>query len=176
MSPVISSNGLSIPPEDLEIHIRGTESSIVNPLRRSEGDLVRRANSAVANSEEPLIAHRKFSSGRALPSGDIILQADSIDDVEQLTRRPVWCAAFGENASIKRRTFGVVMHGVDTSKINPSRKSEARARLLADNAGMIFTTKDQSSADSSVGSPVIVEFDYQCRRLEHLILYLLRAY
>jgi len=43
-------------------------------------------------------------------------------------------------------------------------------------AGMIFTTKDQSSADSSVGSPVIVEFDYQCRRLEHLILYLLRAY
>jgi hypothetical protein len=85
MSPVISSNGPSIPPEDLEIHIRGTKSSIVNPLRRSEGDLVRRANSAIANSEEPLIiiAHRKFSSGRVLPSGDIhihvILQADSID-------------------------------------------------------------------------------------------------
>jgi hypothetical protein len=60
-----------------------------------------------------MITHRKVSAGRVLPSRDILLQADSLKDVERLTRSSAWIRAFGADAVIKKQTYGVIMHGVD---------------------------------------------------------------
>ncbi|ODM16198.1 hypothetical protein SI65_08197 [Aspergillus cristatus] len=100
---------------DLEIHIRSTDRQIVDPLRhQKEARVVERANHAIRESNNNIIAHRSVSTGRILPSGDIILRAESLEDVEQLARAAKdWCCAFGDNATIKRRTYRVVMNGVN---------------------------------------------------------------
>jgi len=82
--------------------VRGTTDSVVNPLRRDEKRLVDRANQAILQSEIQAITQRQLSSGRILPSGDILLQADNLEDVEQLTRHAEWVKAFGEEATIKK--------------------------------------------------------------------------
>ncbi|KAJ5457034.1 hypothetical protein N7530_012308 [Penicillium desertorum] len=68
--------------EDLQIVIT-TEPSLVNPLRRDADDLVRRVNRSIVSSD------------RVLPSGDILLQVDSLQDVHLLHQREVWCKVFG---------------------------------------------------------------------------------
>ena len=89
--------------EDLEIHIRGTDHQIIDPLRhQKEARVVERANRAIKESDNAIIAHRKVSTGRILPSGDIILRAEGLEDVEQLARAAKdWCLTFGDKATIK---------------------------------------------------------------------------
>jgi hypothetical protein len=155
-------------PKDLEIHLRGTNTTIVDPLRGQEAKVIQRANQAIKDTSDPSIQHRKFSSGRVLPSGDILLQADGVEDVDQLIRKPQWSKSFGENTIIKKRTWGVIMYGVDCSKINPDRKAEAKAQLSADNAGRLSTTPANieyvgwllgSKAKDLQSSMLVVEFD-----------------
>ena len=68
---------------DLEIHIRSTDRQIIDPLRhQKEARVVERANRAIKESNNSIIAHRSVSTGRILPSGDIILRAESLEDVE----------------------------------------------------------------------------------------------
>jgi len=127
--------------EDLEIHLRGTNPVVVDPLRKGqEAKVIQRANQAIKDTADPAIQHRKFSSGRVLPSGDVLLQADSVEDMAQLIKMPLWCRAFGEQTFIKKRTFGVIMYGVECDKINPHQKTEAKAQLGADNAGRLSHT------------------------------------
>jgi hypothetical protein len=142
-SNVLSSNSnSSLPaafsPADLQIHIRGTTASVVNPLRRHEAEVVKRANMAINDLKDRVIAHRKIASGRILPSGDVILEADSPQDVEELVRKPEWCQTFGEHATIRKRTYGVIMHDVSTSRVSLERREEVeetRTQLRAENAG-----------------------------------------
>ena len=55
---------------DLEIHIRGTDHQIIDPLRhQKEARVVERANRAIKESNNSIIAHRSVSTGRILPSG-----------------------------------------------------------------------------------------------------------
>jgi hypothetical protein len=83
---------------------------VVNPFRRSEERLFQHANQA--QSLDTTISHRKLSSGRVLPSGD----------VDKLVRKLDLAQAFGETTAIKKRTFGVIMHVVDCSRIDPSKR------------------------------------------------------
>jgi hypothetical protein len=76
--------------EELELHVRKTTASVVNPLRRNHQTLVNRINASITESGEKLITHRKMATGRVLPSGDVVLTADNIEDVERLTRSPMW--------------------------------------------------------------------------------------
>ena len=121
--------------EDLEIHIRGTDHQIIDPLRhQKEARVVERANRAIKESDNAIIAHRKVSTGRILPSGDIILRAEGLEDVEQLARAAKdWCLTFGDKATIKRRTYRVVMNGVNC-QLN---LAAAPARIKADNLGRL---------------------------------------
>ena len=120
---------------DLEIHIRNTDRQIVDPLRhQKEARVVERANRAIKESNNNIIAHRSVSTGRILPSGDIILRAESLEDVEQLARAAKdWCLAFGDNATIRRRTYRVVMNGVNCQLD----LAAAPARIKADNLGRL---------------------------------------
>lgn len=120
---------------DLEIHIRGTDHQIIDPLRhQKEARVVERANRAIKESNNAIIAHRSVSTGRILPSGDIILRAESLEDVEQLARAAKdWCLAFGDNATIKRRSYRVVMNGVNCQLD----LAAAPARIKADNLGRL---------------------------------------
>ncbi|ODM14239.1 hypothetical protein SI65_04177 [Aspergillus cristatus] len=120
---------------DLEIHIRSTDRQIIDPLRhQKEARVVERANRAIKESNNSIIAHRSVSTGRILPSGDIILRAESLEDVEQLVRAAKdWCLAFGDSATIKRRTYCVVMNGVNCQLD----LAAAPARIKADNLGRL---------------------------------------
>ena len=120
---------------DLEIHIRGTDHQIVDPLRhQKEARVVERANRAIKESNNAIIAHRSVSTGRILPSGDVILRAESLEDVEQLARAAKdWCPTFGDNATIKRRTYCVVMNGVNC-RLD---LAAAPAHIKADNLGRL---------------------------------------
>jgi hypothetical protein len=155
-------------PKDLEIHLRGTHATIVDPLRGQEARLIQRANQAIKDTTDPTIQQRKFSSGRVLPSGDILLQADSVEDVDHLIRKSQWCKSFGDSTFIKKRTWGVIMYGVDCNKINPDRKAETKAQLSADNAGRLSNTPANieyvgwllgSKAKDLQSSMLVVEFD-----------------
>jgi hypothetical protein len=86
---------------------------VVNPFRRSEERLFQHANQAISQSLDTMISHWKLSFGRVLPSGD----------VDKLVRKLDLAQAFGENTAIKKRTFGVIMHVVDCSRIDPSKEA-----------------------------------------------------
>ena len=58
-----------------------------------------------------------MSYGQVLPSGDVILGVNSLEDAEQLTRASDWVKVFGEKARLRKQTYGVVMHGVDVAFI-----------------------------------------------------------
>lgn len=121
--------------EDLEIHIQGTDHQIIDPMRhQKEARVVERANRAIKESNNAIIAHRSVSTGRILPSGDIILRTEGLEDVEQLARAAKdWCLSFGDKATIKRRTYRVVMNGVNC-QLN---LAAAPARIKADNLGRL---------------------------------------
>jgi hypothetical protein len=120
--------------EDLEIYLERTDPDVVNPLRRHLDQVIGKANQAIQSTQDPTIAHRRFVAARILPSGDTALLANSVGDVDQLTRKSDWIRAFGEHARIRIRTWGVVVRGVDTT-IDP-RKPHFTTTLRSDNAAV----------------------------------------
>ena len=71
--------------EDLEIYLERTDANIINPIRRSPDKVVNAANLAIQSTQDTTIAHRHLLAARVLASGDIILLAAMVDDVDQLT-------------------------------------------------------------------------------------------
>ncbi|KAJ5559509.1 hypothetical protein N7513_001908 [Penicillium frequentans] len=125
--------------EDLQLLVRGTARTLVDPLRRDEAELVRRINKAIKTDVRDLELPDErgpVSSGRVLPSGDVLLQVDSLDQVRQLTQPAAqkdsnWCHAFGENAALKRHAYAVLARGV-SCRFDPYGPG-ARARIIAEN-------------------------------------------
>lgn len=155
--------------EDLEIHIRGTDHQITDPLRhQKEAKVVERANRAIKESNNARIAHRSVSTGRILPSGDIVLRAEGLEDVEQLARAAKdWCLTFGDNATIKRRTYRVVMNGVNCQldlAVAPSLiKADNLGRLASAPTAITYTGwllgRRHIAEHKPETSKLIVEFD-----------------
>lgn len=106
--------------EDLQLFVCGTARTLVDPLRRDEAELVRRVNKVIrADIKDLELPDERgpVSSGRVLPSGDVLLQVDSLDQVRQLTQAAAqedsnWCHALGENAALKRHAYAVLARGV----------------------------------------------------------------
>ncbi|KAL3475739.1 hypothetical protein BJX99DRAFT_259176 [Aspergillus californicus] len=132
-----------VPREELEIITRSIDQVVVDPLRRGPAKLIDRANQALREFSNRKISHRAFSTGRILPSGDILLQTDSLEDVVQLSRTTSWCTTFGETAGLRQRTYQVVMEGVDTSmgleNLPAQIKANNRRRLAATHTQTIWT-------------------------------------
>ncbi|EED12569.1 conserved hypothetical protein [Talaromyces stipitatus ATCC 10500] len=110
--------------EDLEVYLEHTDPNILNPIRRFPDKVVEK--------QDTTIAHRRIAAARILPSGDIILLLGTVDDVDQLTRKKDWIRAFGNEACIRKRTWGVVVHGVNTN-INP-KQPQFITTLTSENA------------------------------------------
>ncbi|KAJ5547522.1 hypothetical protein N7513_004756 [Penicillium frequentans] len=125
--------------EDLQLLVRGTARTLVDPLRRDEAELVRRINKAIKADVKDLELPDErgpVSSGQVLPSGDVLLQVDSLDQVRQLTQAAAqkdsnWCHAFGESAALKRHAYAVLARGV-SCRFDPYGPG-ARARIIAEN-------------------------------------------
>jgi hypothetical protein len=107
--------------EDLEVYLERTDADILNPLKRFPDKVVNRANLAIQSTQDTTIAHRRLLAARVQPSGDIILLAATVDDVDQLTRKDSWIRTFGTDTRIRKRTWGVVVHGVSTD-IDPKQE------------------------------------------------------
>ncbi|EED18994.1 reverse transcriptase, putative [Talaromyces stipitatus ATCC 10500] len=118
--------------EDLEVYLEHTDPNILNPIRRFPDKVVEKANLAIRSTQDTTIAHRRIAAARILPSGDIILLLGTVDDVDQLTRKKDWIRAFGNEARIQKRTWGVVVHGVNTN-INP-KQPQFITTLTSENA------------------------------------------
>ncbi|EED15082.1 hypothetical protein TSTA_045440 [Talaromyces stipitatus ATCC 10500] len=118
--------------EDLEVYLEHTDPNILNPIRRFPDKVVEKANLAIRSTQDTTIAHRRIAAARILPSGDIILLLGTVDDVDQLTRKKDWIRAFGNEARIRKRTWGVVVHGVNTN-INP-KQPQFITTLTSENA------------------------------------------
>lgn len=55
---------------------------MINPLQRDYLKLVNRVNASIAESRNKMIQHRKVAAARVLPSRDIILTINNIEDAE----------------------------------------------------------------------------------------------
>ena len=90
------------------------------------------ANHVIKESNNAIIAHQKVSTGCILPSRDIILYTEGLKDMEQLARAAKdWCLTFRDKATIKQRTYWVVMNSVNC-QLN---LAAAPAYIKADNLG-----------------------------------------
>lgn len=124
--------------EDLQLIIRRTEPTLVNPLRRQEGEIVRRVNRSIQDhcaNGTPVV-----SSGVVMHSGYVLVRCDLISDVQRLidmdrNSTDTWCQVFGERAHLKREQYTVLMHGVRTT-FDPYDK-HAIARLRGQNTRRI---------------------------------------
>ncbi|KAJ5094938.1 hypothetical protein N7532_007229 [Penicillium argentinense] len=155
--------------EDLQIIVRSTDRTAVDPLRRDEQELVKRVNRAIQDLTDSTVPCRRISAGKVLPSGDVLLQADRLEDVECLTRNSRWCRIFGEHAGLKKPAYAVVMHGVPCS-FDPC-QPEAKARIKMENAGRLADTpteinhigwllnRRKMEEDRPETSKLVIEFD-----------------
>lgn len=176
----VPSNGISSPSssapapvlplrEDLQIIVRGTDRTAVDPLRRDEQELVKRVNRTIQDLKDRMVSHRRISTGKVLPSGDVLLQADCLEDAERLTKNSGWCHVFGDKAGLKKPGYAVVMHGVPR-RFDPY-QPEAKTRIKMENAGRLADTpaeithigwllsRRKMEEDQPETSKLVVEFD-----------------
>ncbi|KAA8642676.1 uncharacterized protein ATNIH1004_011621 [Aspergillus tanneri] len=96
---------------DLELHVRKTTPLVVNPFRHNYQKLVDEVNRSIAESGDKMISHRKVVASRVLPSRDVILTVDNMEDAERLQRSTsTWPKVLGSNAVLKRRGYPVAVH------------------------------------------------------------------
>ncbi|MCJ1357264.1 MAG: hypothetical protein MMC33_007260 [Icmadophila ericetorum] len=74
-----------------------------------------------------------ISMARRMPSGDVAITANSEEAKELLCRTAEWTKALGESATILKRIYPVLMHGVRIS-FNAGNPEAAAAALMADNS------------------------------------------
>ena len=104
--------------EDLVIHVRKTSPAVVNPLRRDNRVLVDHINKNIADSHDQMISHRKILAGSVLPSRDVVLTADNLEDLKCLIcSRAPWIKVLEPNTAIKRRGYPIAVYGMDITRI-----------------------------------------------------------
>ena len=100
--------------EDLVIHVRKTSPAVVNLLQRNNQILVDRINKSIADSYDQMIFYRKILAGSVLSSGDIVLTAHNLEDLEYLIRSRVsWVKVLGLNTAIKHRGYPIAVYGMN---------------------------------------------------------------
>ena len=75
----------------------------------------------------------KVLAARRLPSGDITITADTKETKELLERDSNWLAAVGQAASVNRRKFTIMVHGMKVASIDCSRQEDAIRQITGQN-------------------------------------------
>lgn len=71
---------------------------------------------------------------RKLPTGDLIFQMVTEEDKAKWETHTGWAAAIAPSATVKKRSFKVMVHGVRVANINTDRQAEAIESLTAQNS------------------------------------------
>ncbi|KAJ5742632.1 zinc knuckle domain protein [Penicillium nucicola] len=146
VAPNTRSNGTSSPGvpeielrEDREIivkvgsnrdQIRGlTPKDLVERAERQRSTIARQKNSGVLAGQASFVAARK------LPSGDVVMIANSAAGAEVLRKHRAWLRAFGPGSVIQEPSWGVVAYHipVKSMKLTPETMANVAAELLRQN-------------------------------------------
>ena len=142
-APNTRSNGTSSPGVP-EIELREDREVIVKvgPNREqirglSPRELVERAErqkatSARQKNSAALAGGAVFVAARKLPSGDVVMVANSAAGAELLRKHPEWLRAFGPGSVIQEPSWGVVAYHipVKSMKLTPETMADVSAELL----------------------------------------------
>ena len=145
-APNTRSNGTSSPGvpeielrEDREVivkvgpnreQIRGlSPRELVERAERQKASNARQKNSAA------LAGGATFVAARKLPSGDVVMVANSAAGAELLRKHPEWLRAFGPGSVIQEPSWGVVAYHipVKSMKLTPETMADVSAELLRQN-------------------------------------------
>jgi hypothetical protein len=75
----------------------------------------------------------KVLAARKLPSGDVVITADTEDTKRQLEKDGSWLSAVGQAAQVNCRKFPVMVHGMKVS-VDCSDQKEAIRQIMGQNA------------------------------------------
>lgn len=145
-APNTRSNGTSSPGVP-EIELREDREVIVKvgPNREqirgvTPRELVERAErqkatSARQQTSAALAGGATFVAARKLPSGDVVMVANSAAGAELLRKHPEWLRAFGPGSVIQEPSWGVVAYHipVKSMKLTPETMADVSAELLRQN-------------------------------------------
>ena len=145
-APNTRSNGTSSPGVP-EIELREDREVIVKvgPNREqirgiSPRELVERAERQKASNARPkncaaLAGGATFVAARKLPSGDVVMVANSAAGAELLRKHSEWLRAFGPGSVIQEPSWGVVAYHipVKSMKLTPETMADVSAELLRQN-------------------------------------------
>ena len=143
VAPNTRSNGTSSPGVP-EIELREDREVIVKvgPNREqirglSPRELVERAERQKATSARQkdsaaLAGGATFVAARKLPSGDVVMVANSAAGAELLRKHPEWLRAFGPGSVIQAPSWGIVAYHipVKSMKLTPETMADVSAELL----------------------------------------------
>ena len=143
VAPNSPSNGTSSPGvpdielrEDREVIVKvGPNREQIRGL--SPRELVERAERQKANSARQkdsaaLAGGATFEAARKLPSGDVVMVANSAAGAELLRKHPEWLRAFGPGSVIQAPSWGIVAYHipVKSMKLTPETMADVSAELL----------------------------------------------
>ncbi|PKX94821.1 uncharacterized protein P174DRAFT_502333 [Aspergillus novofumigatus IBT 16806] len=136
------------------------EANAAAVLRQvSSEDLCKRVNDALGSRINLLGKAPKVIAAKQLKSGDVVLhtattaEADTLKDTEE-----EWVKVLGTSARVVRPTYGVIVHGVRTSKesIDTDNQQRAIEKIESENAvlheGARVTRADSSSAINAMNT------------------------
>ena len=75
----------------------------------------------------------QLETARRLRSGDLLIQATTVDAKEDLEKNTAWLTERYTSASVIRKTYPVIAHGIKVEGTNTSAWPEVRKRLKRDN-------------------------------------------
>ncbi|PYI26170.1 hypothetical protein BP00DRAFT_72282 [Aspergillus indologenus CBS 114.80] len=118
--------------EDLTIHIYQTSLRVVNRLRGNTQVLLDYINKSIAKSEDREIVDYRITTGVVLPSGNVLLKASNLQELEALTYTTVpWIKVLGSNATIHFHEYPVSIFDMDIRHIgNPVNKQELLVKKI----------------------------------------------
>ncbi|KAF3006934.1 hypothetical protein E8E15_001207 [Penicillium rubens] len=102
---------------------------LVERTERQKATVTRQKNSTA------LAGGASFVAARKLPSGDVVMIANSAAGAETLRRHTEWLRAFGPGSIVQEPSWGVVAYNVPVKsmKLTPETMTNVAAELLAQN-------------------------------------------
>jgi hypothetical protein len=97
--------------------------------QRSGLDIVRDIN--IELQDQSVVAARR------LPSGDVMVTFEDQQKRDLWAKSPEIVRAFGDTARVKAREYTVIAHGIRVAAVDPAKKEDAIAGIIAQNPGLL---------------------------------------
>ena len=105
--------------ENLIIYIQKILPAVVNSLQRNNRILIDCINKSIADSYDQIIFYRKILADSVLPSKDIVLTIDNLENLEYLICLYIfWVKILGLNTAIKYRRYSIAVYRINIIYIN----------------------------------------------------------